>query len=87
MPGKILLDIREPVFKVTQSFVREKFSTMIENFRKKEAREARASGVDVEITKGLLISRTEWIKECSRGKMIVQRRRKKLKKKNLKRII
>ena len=45
------MQIREPVFKVTQRSVREKFSKMIENFRKKEAREG-----DVEydeITKGL----------------------------------
>ena len=34
-----LMQIREQVFKVTQRSVREKFSKMIENFRKKEARE------------------------------------------------
>ena len=46
-----LMQIREQVFKVTQRSVCEKFSKMIENFRKKEAREG-----DVEydeITKGL----------------------------------
>ena len=51
------MEIREPVFKVTQSSVREKFSKIIENFRKKEARAAKASGVDVEydeITTGLI---------------------------------
>ena len=34
-----LMQIREQVFKVTQHSVCEKFSKMIENFRKKEARE------------------------------------------------
>ena len=51
-----LMELREPVFKVTQSSARDKFSKIIGNFRKKEARDAKASGVDVEydkIAKGL----------------------------------
>ena len=50
------MELREPVFKVTQSSARDKFSKIIGNFRKKEARDAKESGVDVEydkIAKGL----------------------------------
>ena len=37
-----------PKFKVTQRSVREKFEKMIQNFRKNEAYEQRASGIDAE---------------------------------------
>ena len=76
-----LTEIREPVFKVTQSSVRDKFSKIIGNFRKKEAREVKASGVDVEYDEIAKVLITDIKNRMDEGALSLQNNSAKKKKK------
>ena len=76
-----LTEIREPVFKVTQSSVRDKFSKIIGNFRKKEAREVKAFGVDVEYDEIAKVLITDIKNRMDEGALSLQNNSAKKKKK------
>ena len=76
-----MTEIREPVFKVTQSSVRDKFSKIIGNFRKKEAREVKASGVDVEYDEIAKVLITDIKNRMDEGALSLQNNSAKKKKK------
>ena len=76
-----LMELREPVFKVTQSSVRDKFSKIIGNFRKKEAREVKASGVDVEYDEIAKVLITDIKNRMDEGALSLQNNSAKKKKK------